>query len=130
MIRCHSRTVKLLIAAGADVNAKTCSNETPLALAALHGHTDIVRQLINAGSAVNAVDHLTLSPLSRAVAWGHVDCVRLLLEAKADLSLQNAGTGNTALLIAVDRACEEVVQLLIQVYIDVLASMHGVTNFF
>jgi ankyrin repeat protein len=53
--RGHADVVKLLLQAGADVNAKTRSNsETPLHLAAMHGHTDVIQLLLQAGADVNA----------------------------------------------------------------------------
>ena len=52
----HKETVKLLIANGADVNAKDVIGQTPLLSAAGGGHKEIVALLITKGADVNAKD--------------------------------------------------------------------------
>ena len=47
----------MLIAAGADVNAKDDKNETALWWAAHEGHIEIAKALIAAGADVNAKDN-------------------------------------------------------------------------
>ena len=46
----HTETVRALIAAGADVNARNEDGWTPLHIAALYGHTDVAKALIAAGA--------------------------------------------------------------------------------
>ena len=57
------------------------NNDTPLNVAAKHGHADIVRLLLGKqGIDVNQANYDEQSPLLSAVKGGHTDVVRLLLE--------------------------------------------------
>jgi ankyrin repeat protein len=57
----------LLHAAGANVNAHTHFNETPLHSAALHGWNEIVKQLVADGAELDAADRNGLTPLDFAM---------------------------------------------------------------
>ncbi|HEY4214220.1 MAG TPA: ankyrin repeat domain-containing protein [Steroidobacteraceae bacterium] len=57
----------LLRAAGADVNAKTNFNETPLHSAALRGWNEIVQKLVADGAKLDAEDRRGLTPLDFAM---------------------------------------------------------------
>jgi ankyrin repeat protein len=57
----------LLHAAGADVNAHTHFDETPLHSAALRGWNEIVKQLVVDGAKVDAADRNGLTPLDFAM---------------------------------------------------------------
>jgi hypothetical protein len=83
--RGDAEAVKSLLAKGADVNAKTRYNQTPLMFAAEKGHLEIVRILIDAGADINATDNFyeAFTPLSASAAKGHADVVKLLLEKGA-----------------------------------------------
>ncbi len=72
--------VRLLIAAGADVNTMDKYGDTPLFLALHNGHTECVKLLLAApGIDVNMADRDDRTPLFRAVMDGHTECVKLLL---------------------------------------------------
>jgi len=79
---------KVLIAAGAKVNAGDNDRETPLHTAATRGRANVAEVLLEAGADVNARDEYGLTPLHSAAAWGHVELTRMLLGAGADA---NAG---------------------------------------
>jgi len=87
--------VKSLLAKGADVNAKTRYNQTPLMFAAEKGHLEIVKALIEAGADVNAVDtfYKFFTALVGAASKGHAEVVKLLLEKGARSKEQALLTG-------------------------------------
>ena len=63
-----------------DVDAlATEHQQTPLMMAALHGHVDIVRLLVSAGADINRQSSGCSTALIVACHYGHVDCVHALL---------------------------------------------------
>jgi ankyrin repeat protein len=100
-------TVRQLLDAGADVNAKKSgsifgSGNTVL-MVAVHPATetsvDIIQALLDAGADVNGTDGGGTTALMQAAITGDVHLVRLLLEAGAHVNAKN-GSGNTALTLA------------------------------
>jgi hypothetical protein len=80
----HTRTVEVLVAAGADVNAGEYT--PPLMLASAHGPPDTVAALLQAGADVNRVTD-SGTALHQAVAENRPDNVAVLLRAGARLDL-------------------------------------------
>ena len=65
---------------GIDVSVMDDNNDTPLNVAAKHGHADIVRLLLDKqGIDVNQANNDAQSPLLSAVQGGHTNVVELLL---------------------------------------------------
>ena len=69
---------KLLIHAGADVNAKDYFGETPLHHVSKLGFLDVVKLLLEAGADVNVVNKVGKTPLDIAQAEGHKRVAMLL----------------------------------------------------
>jgi hypothetical protein len=69
---------KLLLAHGADVNAKDSVGETPLAWAVSAGRKDVLEVLIASKADVNAKNNKGETPMQAAVAKGKQDIVDLL----------------------------------------------------
>jgi|GEM_PF-1887428 len=74
----HADVVDYLLAAGADVNAKTSTGITPLHEAAQNGNKEITELLLQHEANVNAVDHQGWTPMTRALKWGHPDIAAIL----------------------------------------------------
>ncbi|MHA1564256.1 MAG: ankyrin repeat domain-containing protein [Alphaproteobacteria bacterium] len=72
--------IELLVAAGADINAKASSGQTALYWAAVEGGADAVRKLVELGADVNGAPDIepvfSSIPLGDAIARGR--CRRLV----------------------------------------------------
>jgi len=108
--------VKALLAAKADVNAKTANGSTALMVASefgdLFGHLEVVRALLDAKADVNAKTANDVTALILASQQGHLEIVRALLDAKADVNAK-ADNGGTALILASEFGHLRVVRLLL-----------------
>ena len=72
--------VKKLLAAGADVNAKTKFMETPLHFPAENGQKEVAELLIDKGTVVNAKNLMSeQTPLHRAATFGQNEVVELFI---------------------------------------------------
>ena len=81
---------ELLLASGADINARMKSGEIPLHRAALNNYTRIAQALLDGGADINCQDTDNRdTPLHVAARVGHADMVRLLIEHDADPTLKN-----------------------------------------
>ena len=79
---------KLLLEAGADVNAKNCYGETALMKAA-EENVDIVKLLLEAGADVNVRNSRGETVLMKAARSDDVNIVKLLIEAGAAIDAQD-----------------------------------------
>ena len=66
------------------LQARDDAQQTPLHLAARHGHKALATYLIEQGAAVDAVDKFGATPLLRAASRGHTQMVEFLLSKGAD----------------------------------------------
>ena len=76
---------RILLDAGADIDAGDSDNSTALGVAAMRGHAPLVGFLIERGANVNHRDRKADCPLSFAVSAGKEEIARQLVEAGADL---------------------------------------------
>lgn len=84
--------VKMLLAKGADVNAKTEYGATPLFFACDRGNVEVVRLLLAAGADIEARDTFYKStPISWAVQRDQAEVVKLLVEKKPASKEQTTG---------------------------------------
>jgi ankyrin repeat protein len=136
---------ELLIAKGANVDAKDNGGVTPLRLAAASGHKDIVELLLEKGADVNVTDNQGRTPLAvakqhkhtevvnilrqhgaietllGAAASGDIDAVKLFLSKGDDINIRG-NNGDTPLLIAARNGHEDLVKLLIEKGANINAS--------
>jgi ankyrin repeat protein len=91
--------VRLLLADGADVNARRWNNRTALIAAAEAGHIAVVEHLLERGADPNARLTDGESALSLATVAGHTTVVEVLLAAGADVN-SRASDGDTPLIEA------------------------------
>lgn len=111
--------LKLLLQAGADVNAKNGLGVTALIFGAMQPAK--VKLLVDAGADVNAVSKLGRTPLMVAAGTpGSVESVRLLLSKGANVNPADA-RGNTALTAAARAGETESMRLLLERKADVNA---------
>ncbi|MCC6365606.1 MAG: ankyrin repeat domain-containing protein [Bryobacterales bacterium] len=116
-------TVRALLVAGADVNAKSAQGVTALSEAVLFGRREIVKELLASGAAVDGAVAMSRMPLlSMAAMRGDTAIARMLLGAGAKVSVADA-TGATPLMWAAfsDRVNADMAQLFLKAGADVKA---------
>jgi ankyrin repeat protein len=74
----QARSVELLIAAGAEVNARRADGMTALIRAAFSGHLEIVTTLLQSGADVYPTDRLGMTAHDWALAKGHDEVATIL----------------------------------------------------
>lgn len=101
--RGHVEVVRTLVAAGADVEAKTrIGSYTPLHVASRAGHTEVVRLLLEAGADAGATTtNSGVTPLHlAAMALNGEGAIALLLQRGSPVDARDAATGQTPLMFA------------------------------
>ncbi|VDM56304.1 unnamed protein product [Angiostrongylus costaricensis] len=110
----RAETMKVLLDAGADIEARNSLEHTALQCAVLAGHLGTVRQLLDKGAAMeNKDDKSDPTALHLASALGHDAIVRLLLERGATVGRRDEH-GRTALDLAVEHDHREVAYALLE----------------
>ena len=104
--------LRMLIAAGANVDKADKNGKTPLWIASEIGREDIVRMLIDAGAYVNMAEFLDgKTPIYIATEKKHEEIVRLLIAAGADVNKVNERR-KTPLWKAVHRGHRKIAKIL------------------
>jgi ankyrin repeat protein len=124
----------VLIAAGADVNAKDKIQDSPYLYAGAEGRNEILKMTLAAGADLKSVNRYGGTALIPAAHHGHPETVKILLATTIDKDHINK-LGWTALLEAVilgdgGAVHTEIVRLLVAAGADVnIADRDGVTPF-
>ena len=108
----HKDIADLLIAKGADVNAKEAKNRiTPLHWAVWRGRKEIVELLIAKGADLNVKNKDEGTPLHNAAWKGHNEIAKLLIVKGADVNAKDV-EGQTPLDWAEEEKHKEIASLL------------------
>ena len=123
---------KLLLANGADVNARDVYMHTPLILAMwVYNHDQMVRLLLTKGADVNLEDKWNMTALAYAVRQGQLNDAKILIANDANI---NVVAGASPLYWAVMGFHTEMVELLLANGADVnykfsgFAALHYASN--
>ena len=122
-------TVRLLVEAGADVNAaEGFGGNTPLHEAVEEGNAEIVQILVDAGADIEAEGFMDQTPLSLAAEEGVTEIMQILLGQGADNGTQEGedkqapAIGSEALFNVIEKGDVETVRLLVEAGADVNAA--------
>ena len=108
----HSRVVKLLLDAHAEVDSKDDKyGQTPLSWAVEKGHSGLVKLLLDAHAEVDSKDKYGWTPLNWAAKNGHSEAVKVLLAANAKIQMKNRN-GQTPAMLARDSGHWEIEEFL------------------
>lgn len=112
--------VSKALEAGASVEARDATHQTPLLLASLHNHLEAAKVLVDAGADPNAQDDILQSAWLVTGVTGSVEMLELLLTAtpKPDLTLRNR-YGGVSVIPASERGHVEYVRRVVTTGIDV-----------
>ena len=112
-------TVRLLIRAGANVNAATREGITPLALAAVNGSLQATELLLEAGANANAVLPEGETVLMTAARTGRPAVLTALLRHGADVKTREHWYGESALMWAAAENHTDAIKVLVEAGADV-----------
>ena len=96
---------------------KDGDGNTPLHLAAQHGHIDVIRQLLQAGAGIEAANGNSLTPLGIATVHGRAPAMKMLIENGANVKTEICGYGSL-ICAAVWHGRKDAVQVLIDAKAD------------
>ena len=116
-------TTKLLLKAGANVNAETRVNSiTPLQMACTNGNAPIIDLLLKAGASPKSTKPNGTTALMIAAASGNVEAVKALYDAGADAEATEKVHGQTALMFAAALNRAAVVSFLLDRHVNANAA--------
>ncbi|WP_264729887.1 ankyrin repeat domain-containing protein [Wolbachia endosymbiont (group B) of Episyrphus balteatus] len=113
-----TKTAKILIAEGADVNIVDSWKQTPLHVAAKYDHINIAKILIAEGADVNIVDYWKQTPLHVAVESNSIETVRALIKRGANIYVEDE-LNRMPLHNAVKNSSAELVKAMIEEGVDI-----------
>lgn len=119
----NTEAVKILLHAGADVNAgladpKYPDSSTSLLWAVRACNVECATLLLEAGAAVNCPKAYSEAPIHVAASLGHKECLQLLLQWNADVRVLLGRDRMSALHLAAEAGNAESICLLVQAKAD------------
>ena len=103
-----------ILRVGADLNAKTTYDYTPLIFAICKGRIRAATCFLDHGADINLVGQYGQSPVQYAVEYNSHACLRLLLDRGADCTVLCEGPSPTLIHAAVQHGDLETVMLLLE----------------
>lgn len=123
------KSVKEMIAAGADINKKDFNGYTPLMTACHYNHIEIAKILISADADLNVQENsYGYTPLILVCQYKYHDLAKYLISKGADINIKGK-EGATALIAAASNS-RELVELLLSKGADINARMTDGTGVF
>ena len=116
--RDHNEIAKILIEAGANVNAQNNTGHTALLTATHRGNPELMKILIEAGANVNTQANDGNTALMIAAFKSNGTIAKVLIDAGADVNMQNV-QGETALIIAASKCNDKMVKILLEAGSDI-----------
>ena len=114
------KPLKILIEAGADVNAPGGGYGSALQVASYEGHREVIDLLLDKGADINVRGEYFDTALQAASYKGHQEVIHLLLDKGADVNI-HGGCFGTALQAASYEGYQQTVQILLDAGADVNA---------
>jgi ankyrin repeat protein len=118
-------TARLLVAAGAKVDATNRYGVTPLSLACTNGNAAMIELLLNAKADPNLALPEGETPLMTAARTGKADAVKMLFTHGADVKAKEATHGQTALMWAAAEGNVAAAEMLLEFGADLHAVSKG-----
>lgn len=117
--------LRLGLSGGVDVHATDVYGRIPLHYAAMHGRVELLQELINAAlDSVNFRDQDSFTPLIHAIVHSQLSCVQMLLSKGANMTRLGPAE-HIPLNLACQYASREIVELLLQGSVEMLADAEG-----
>jgi hypothetical protein len=79
--------LEILLDSGADIEAKTNHQSTPLIIATCNENSECVSLLLERGANIEAVDDCAGTAICAAAAYGTLDCAKLLIDHGANINV-------------------------------------------
>lgn len=110
----HTKAMRILIDAGADINFKAgFFGGNPLLIAARYGHADAIKMILESGAEVDAASGWHQTALQEAASNSHVSTLKALINAGADVNLSKSGS-ETAIFDAARTGTPETIRILLE----------------
>ena len=117
------KLMRMLIDAGADVNAYNKVGETPLTACAVNGQTLAAEMLIKHGADVEKPGELRRTPLLQAAIAGSTQIVELLLAKGANIEARDSERESNSLHLAAYFGNNDVIKVLLDRKPDLINSL-------
>jgi len=110
--------VEYLIENGAEIEARTDGQWTPLHSQAYYGHKDGVELLLEQGANIEAKHAYDITPLLNSIRWNRVEAARLLVEKGAKVDSPDT-LGRTPLILSAAKGYLELAKIFLESGADI-----------